>query len=113
MNQLITGMMIINASFHQGKLLLVYYHYDALALLTDLGGNNLTTPPESMGSIQVGGHLYLGKLNNKLTTLPESMGSMKVGVKIGGGLSLISNKLTSLPESMGSMTAGPGILVYR
>ena len=47
--------------------------------------------------MKVCGDLYLGR--NELTSLPESMGSIQVGGKLGLG----ANKLTSLPESMERM----------
>ena len=47
--------------------------------------------------------------NNQLTTLPESFGSLTVG----GDLSLSSNQLTALPESFGSLTVDGGPVVVQ
>jgi internalin A len=58
--------------------------------------NELTTLPESFGSLKVGGDLRLH--SNQLKTLPESFGSLTVG----GDLWLHSNQLTTLPESFGT-----------
>ena len=56
--------------------------------------NQITTLPESFGSVQVGGDLYLDE--NELTTLPASFGS----VIVGGDLNLYDNQWSMrLPES--------------
>ena len=43
----------------------------------ELAGKGLTTLPESIGDLTVGGDLSLDQ--NQLTTLPESFGSLTVG----------------------------------
>ena len=69
-----------------------------------LGHNNqLTSLPDSFGSIQVGGSLGLDNIG--LTSLPASFGPIKVGENID----LSFNLLSSLPESFGSITVGPNL----
>ena len=59
----------------------------------NLYAKGLTTLPDSIGDLTVGGNLYLNE--NQLTTLPESFGSLTVG----GDLCLCRNQLITLPRS--------------
>jgi leucine-rich repeat protein SHOC2 len=63
-----------------------------------LTGNQLTSLPESIGSLYSLNLLYLS--HNQLTSLPESIGNLSnlTWLKLG------KNKLTSLPESIGSLS---------
>ncbi|MHA1386077.1 MAG: leucine-rich repeat domain-containing protein, partial [Candidatus Helarchaeota archaeon] len=63
----------------------------------NLGDNQLTTLPESIGNLKSLKELYLE--GNELTTLPESIGNLKSLKE----LYLRNNKLTALPESLGGL----------
>ena len=60
-----------------------------------LENNNLTSLPESIGSLKCE---YLNISSNKLTSLPESIGNLKCET-----LDISYNNLTSLPESIGNL----------
>jgi leucine-rich repeat protein SHOC2 len=67
-------------------------------LTLNLRGIELTSLPESIGSLTCLTHLDLR--DNQLTSLPESMGNLTCLTH----LDLRDNQLTSLPESMGNLT---------
>jgi Leucine-rich repeat (LRR) protein len=68
-------------------------------VMLDLGNNQLTSLPESLGNLTALRVLDLG--NNQLTSLPESLGNLTALTS----LDLSDNQLTSLPESLGNLTA--------
>jgi hypothetical protein len=71
--------------------------------MLDLGGNQLTALPESLGGLTTLYTLYL--YGNQLTALPESLG----GLTALTGLDLGGNQLAALPESLGGLTALAGL----
>jgi len=70
----------------------------------NLGGNQLTTLPDSIGNLtnlntlNLGGNKYLG--GNQLTTLPKSIGNLNNLNE----LYLENNQLTTLPDSIENLT---------
>eukprot|EP01043_Picozoa_sp_COSAG02_P008660 COSAG02_NODE_281_length_25776_cov_37.797998_18_plen_567_part_00 len=64
----------------------------------NLGGNQLTTLPESIGQLSTLQKLSLD--GNQLTTLPESIGQLSTLQK----LYMYGNQLTTLPESIGQLS---------
>eukprot|EP00658_Telonema_sp_P-2_P039983 TRINITY_DN285_c0_g1_i2.p1 TRINITY_DN285_c0_g1~~TRINITY_DN285_c0_g1_i2.p1 ORF type:complete len:174 (+),score=41.76 TRINITY_DN285_c0_g1_i2:128-649(+) len=82
----------------------LFFNQDGSLKSWDLSGQDLSHLPESFGTLQVEGGLYL--YNNWLVDLPESFGSLRVG----GDLDLYGNiHLSALPESFGNLRVG-GVL---